>query len=479
MHRIGLCAVVFWGVACVEHKGVHPEADTFEVGELQMVAGVHSLDLIDPPGGASKGVLACSLDEDPEEIHLGSVDHDGTILDGVVRLRGLLADSVYTCTWETVLESTRAQVRTQPLESHIPELVLTGDPASIVGTYTLFNHLEKGADPNQLKLLIVDPQGRVRWSYLVPYRAAADLDATFIGSGEILYGGGYGGKPQVVNLDGDVVFRGEKPLTGDRYHHHVEPVGEADVLALVTAQNTLDDDLFIGFGVEMFDRVTRELHWSWSSQVAVDQGWPRGTGNDPFHANWVGVEEREDGARTWVNMRNSGQLCRFFQETGELEWCLGAGGDFRLLDQAGNELTDQQWFYHQHAPEFDGTRVLIHDNGTNRPEENFSRIVELEIDEEARTATKVWEWTEPGWLEPIWGDVDTIGDHVLITRGHCVDCARANPESNSSLVEVSRATEEVVWRLDVVNPVGGLYRSQRLGGCDVFYNAKWCSQVNQ
>ncbi|MEE2751888.1 MAG: aryl-sulfate sulfotransferase [Myxococcota bacterium] len=451
--------------------------DTFEEGELEISVQAHSLDVVTLPGDAADGVLTCTLDVEPTEIHVASAQHVDTVIENGLRVRGLLADSVYTCTWEGPAVSTWGRVRTGMAAENIPELVLTGDPAAIVGTYTLFNHLEKGEDPNQQKLLIVDPQGRVRWSYLVPYKAAGDLDATLLGGGQILYGGGYGGKPQIVNLDGEVVFRSGGPLTGDRYHHHVEPVGESDILALVTVQNSHEGDTFTGFGVEMFDRLTRELHWSWNSQVAVDQGWPLVSGNDPFHANWVGVEERDDGARTWVNMRTPSRLCRFVQETGELDWCLGAGGDYRLLDMDGSELSDQEWFYHQHAPEFSGDRVLIHDNGTNRPEGHFSRVLELEIDEVAMTATKTWEWTEPGWQEPIWGDVDIVGDHVLITRGHCVDCARANPDSNSSLVELDREREEVVWQLDVVDPKGGLYRSQRLDGCDVFYNAKWCAQV--
>ena len=157
---------------------------------------------------------------------------------------------------------------------------------------------------------------------------------------------------------------------------------------------------------------------------------------------------------------------------------MGAGGDYRLVDTDGNELGDEEWFYHQHAPEFSGSRFLIHDNGTNRPGGYYSRILELEFDVASMTATKTWEWTEPGWQEPIWGDVDTVGDdHVLVTRGHCVDCGRANLDSNSSLMEIDRATEEVIWRLDIVDSVGGLYRSHRLDGCDVFYNTAWCPEV--
>jgi len=49
-------------------------------------------------------------------------------------------------------------------------------------------------------------------------------------------------------------------------------------------------------------------------------------------------------------------------------------------------------------------------------------------------------------------------------------------EARSSLIELDRETSEVQWRLDLVGESDGLYRAQRLGGCEVFENARWCDE---
>jgi hypothetical protein len=68
-----------------------------------------------------------------------------------------------------------------------------------------------------------------------------------------------------------------------------------------------------------------------------------------------------------------------------------------------------------------------------------------------------------------------LGDHLLITRAHCVDCTRAE-DGLSALIELDKATGEVVWRLEMSEMVDGLYRSERLGGCEVFHNTRWCDR---
>jgi hypothetical protein len=353
------------------------------------------------------------------------------------------------------------------------ELTVTGD---MVGTYTLFNHLEKGRDPNLQKLLIVDPEGQVRFHYDLPYKASGDIDVRYLVGDRILYGGGYGGRPHIIDLNGTLLFRGSATPSGGRYHHHVElGWGESELFSLVTAQNEGNGHRFTGFAAELLDMDTGEILWSWNSQAALDQGvFSPGT-SDPFHANWIGFTEEDDGDRLWVNMRNNHKLCRIFMDTGEVEWCLGPGEDFSLVDDTGIALGDDEWFYHQHAPELHGDKVFFYDNGTARPGGNYTRIVEMQLNLEQMTATPVWTWTEPGWVEPIWGDVDVLGDHLLVTRAHCVDCVRAG-DAPSALIEVDKATKEVVWRLEMPELVDGLYRAERLGGCAVFHNTRWCDR---
>jgi len=133
----------------------------------------------------------------------------------------------------------------------------------------------------------------------------------------------------------------------------------------------------------------------------------------------------------------------------------------------------------QHDPEVSLPYLLVHDNGEARVGgTNYSRVVEYELDIENRVVTKRWDWTEPGWYETVFGDADRLpGDHVLITQGHCFICPHGDPSRYSALTEVDQSTDEVVWRLSMEEPQPGLYRAQRLDGCELFSNRKYCEAL--
>src|SRR5690606_22984185 len=102
------------------------------------------------------------------------------------------------------------------------------------------------------------------------------------------------------------------------------------------------------------------------------------------------------------------------------------------------------------------------------PGGNQTRAVEYQIDEEAKTATLVWEWPgdfdTPAWYKtelyvPFWGDADRLPNgNVLITAGR-----RGGTEEtpNSRVIEVTKDTGEVVWELQLPQDYG-VYRSERL-----------------
>jgi hypothetical protein len=165
---------------------------------------------------------------------------------------------------------------------------------------------------------------------------------------------------------------------------------------------------------------------------------------------------------------------------GERLWTLGAGGDFDLVDPDGTPLADEHWFHGAHDPEIhpqaDGTlRILFYDNGYTRGvQPAYSQLLELIVDPNEGTATRTWQWTEPGWYEPVWGDADELPDGgVLIGRGHCGGCGEAD---TSQIVEVDRTTGEVDWRLRFDAPRWGIYRAQRIDGCDLFHHVGYCEE---
>jgi len=77
--------------------------------------------------------------------------------------------------------------------------------------------------------------------------------------------------------------------------------------------------------------------------------------------------------------------------SGDVLWRLGQDGDFRIIAD-----TPLPWFSHQHDPNFERdtpNRLILFDNGNTRWPENHdahSRGQVLQIDEEARTATLVF-----------------------------------------------------------------------------------------
>lgn len=189
--------------------------------------------------------------------------------------------------------------------------------------------------------------------------------------------------------------------------------------------------------------------------------------NDPF-ADWSHANSAtlfEDEGVVLVSARNLSSVMALRWPSGELLWQLGPGLDF--------ELTEGEWFYRQHAPEFeeDGT-LLLYDNGAQRPgddkEPPYSRAVQYELDRRTGTARQVWEHRIDTPDGPVYaeflGDVDDLGDdHVLITHGAVVD-----PELDLHaplIVEVDRRTDEVLLRIEVPPdpPLGfQTYRAEHL-----------------
>jgi hypothetical protein len=102
------------------------------------------------------------------------------------------------------------------------------------------------------------------------------------------------------------------------------------------------------------------------------------------------------------------------------------------------------------------------------PGGRLTRAVEYAIDEQAMTATLVWEW--PGdfpvdsWYTtdlyvPFWGDADRLENgNVMITAGRR-GTVEATPESR--VIEVTKDTGEVVWEL-LLPKDHGIYRAERM-----------------
>lgn len=133
------------------------------------------------------------------------------------------------------------------------------------------------------------------------------------------------------------------------------------------------------------------------------QGFPNGF--DWCHCNAVDYDGDDD--TFLASLRHQDCIIKFKRGSGELVWILGNHSEWKepwskyLLTPQG----ELQWQFHQHdcsaiAPD----RVMCFDNGSYKSgafepklpdEENYSRLVEFEVDAAAKTVRQVWSYGGP------------------------------------------------------------------------------------
>lgn len=420
-----------------------PEPDVRSGGparptEIQVLPGVPS--------------ITCSLESDRAEVHVFPAGEDG-----YYTAHGLLADERYRC----VGGAAAFDVVTEPLPEWVPYTTVSGDPQAAESDYVLFNHFlnsPNGGLTNQ-SFLIADRDGRVRWAHKIEAEYGVS-DVSLISEDRILYGG-RGGPPRIVDLAGDLIWEWDI----SHAHHDVEMLPSGQVAALVYVE--YDD--YVGFGVRIVDPETGEDTFRFRSED-LDLDIPADDTADVFHANALIVEERHgELVRIWVNLRQTSHLIRVHPRTMEIDLQVGPETDWEL-QKAGGDPAD--WWQGPHDPVLNAGRVLLYDNGNPG---DGSRIIEVDLDEDAQVATATWSWSG-GWYESVWGGVrpTASGENILVARGHCTYCDAAE-EGESTIFEVNR-DRDVVWRLHM-HPLTGLYRAESLDGCDVFANRRYCEDI--
>jgi hypothetical protein len=430
--------------------------------------------------------LACTSDTIPEEIHLLESSEAATSHELV--LHGILADHAYTCEAHAACGGEPLAVAFQTgIPEELPQFEVLSNPEfEMSGAYTLFN-TQAGCGNEIVWLVIVDPDGRVRWTYPVGGNLLSDVDAYLIDPQTLHMGGGWGlfdqGSPnrgvfRTIDLSGQVLIERTEPDFGLGFNHHSEPLSDGSYLTITGEIDTDGQDSWNGVGVEHW-HPEQGLLWTWGSQPLVDAGLLEDSFDFlglPYHANAVSFHTDALGDALWMSNFGEEELWRIDRATGERTHRFGHGGDFILIDASGVALPDAEFPYVQHGPDYQEDRVLVYDNGTGRPGGSYSRVAEYQLDLVNLQATLLWSWTEPGWNNPILGDADYLpGGNVLVTQGFnsCLD-----PFGNdvSELVELSPPSGQV-WRLKWPSRTHTTYRAERYQGCDVFANARYCPDV--
>ena len=192
---------------------------------------------------------------------------------------------------------------------------------------------------------------------------------------------------EVVDLSGDI---GE-------LHHELVLLDEGRVLAPVTNSDSFDIG---GSRPQAYDSLviwhsaTGRVDEVWNAREAWDisdptQHWEP-AGEDGVW-NWTHLNSVSVGSRgnILLSIRNRSQVVSLTPDY-EIEWQLhGPYSDYEFPNPNDR-------FYKQHtAAQLANGNVLLFDNGTERPDAEggeYSRALELRLDDAAGAATKVWEY---------------------------------------------------------------------------------------
>ncbi|HSG72852.1 MAG TPA: aryl-sulfate sulfotransferase [Planctomycetaceae bacterium] len=383
-------------------------------------------------------------------------------------------------------------------------------------------------------LMILDAAGEVVWYLKTGHRTAT---VQILDNGHLLYNHAGYRRMIEINLLGDVVREWHAaniapapnadsiPIACDTLHHEILPIEDGKFLALSTRMQNLTDfrrNLYdedergpvsvVGDEIVEFQsdgKVLRRLNLF--DILDIDRLCYGVFGN--FWNNKyleTGVKDTEDWThanaimrtteKDWivVSLRHQDCLIKLNFTTGEIRWILGDHDGWdepwksKLLAMQG----DWDWPYHQHGPQITsrGT-IMMFDNGNYRaipPElitggsENYSRVLELKVDEENMTVSKVWEYRGKGHEEfysPFYGEADVLPQtgNILVTDGGHIEFADGRPSdippSDHQWARVFEITydtpAEILWEVRLETPVErqlgwSVYRSERIESLEPF-----------
>ena len=120
----------------------------------------------------------------------------------------------------------------------------------------------------------------------------------------------------------------------------------------------------------------------------------------------------------YLNMRAQNTFCKIEKTTSRLVWCLGEHGNFTLYDSNGQKKSSL-WYHSHHLVEVRPDVFTMFDNdyhNTTLPcpqtfngTDLHSRMLEISVDEQNKTAHEIWNWDAPStYWTPYWGSVNIL-----------------------------------------------------------------------
>ena len=251
-------------------------------------------------------------------------------------------------------------------------------------------------------LAVLDVEGHMVW-YYIPHQSAAEglnLLVKRLANGNWLYQAQSYGFGEVSPDARPVRMFPMGNRGGQLPHRDFLQLPNQRVLYIGNETRSIDDTInggppdfkLVGDTLHMLDLETGEPQRVWSvfevlSPTERPEHW-RGHLEDGqgewTHANTVSLGPH---GNILLSFRQTDQVISLSADLRTVEWKLGGpGSDFAFPDPSDR-------FFGQHsAQELPGGRILMFDNGNFRPEGEYSRALELQLDFQTMTAHKVWEY---------------------------------------------------------------------------------------
>ena len=380
------------------------------------------------------------------------------------------------------------EVQTETLPSTFPEIeIVKRDKVLMEEGMHLFDMLIANNGKFLSYFILFDDNGEIRWYMNMSER------------GQITYSGDKNDKGSWLYLDWINVFEindlGKEIRASQLYNfagnHHIEDAGDGKWLFGGSRKdanftNIRGQKLTTRFDhVVEWDYVNNKPSKSWdlAEHLDVDRmiynpDYSMNFEEDWFHLNSIAKANNGD---LIASGRNQGALK--VSDDNELIWILSpkykwgrAGRDNKGIDpsqyvlkaidqngkpfaedvQKGLKGTDEfEWSTGQHALNIlPNNHLLLFDNGLSRDfkgQPTYSRAVEYEIDDEAKTIKQVWQYGKERGLDmysPITSDVDVLAKtgNRLITAGNI---RAAEDKPHAKMIEITYPNNQVVFEAKI------------------------------
>lgn len=236
-----------------------------------------------------------------------------------------------------------------------------------------------------------------------------------------------------------------------RIHHDVIATPANTILFIANETRSVRGEMVVGEALWEWTPETGAVQRRWSAfdhlDFAVDRGTRSNAGNW-LHGNGLAYGPR---GNVLLSMRNADLVASIAPDFSRIEWKLG-GQNGTLA------VRPEDRFYGQHyVSEPSAGRVLVYDNGFERPGGAYTRVVEYAIDTVQRQAAIVWQYRRTPEVY-----ASLVGSARRLPNGNTVILYGMTPgEADSSgplmAIEIDPAGREL-WRLTPPAQATRLYR---------------------